>query len=323
MKIPIERKYNNQRIDKFLVFQLQKIGFKQVTRNMIKDNIQQGVKVNDAEIKPSYKIKGGDIINIDEQYWKELFSKLDLSDQISPQKGELNILYEDKYILVILKPKGLVVHPGVGNKTDTLANHIRFYLESKNEYDVNMDRAGIVHRLDKGVSGIMVIAKDKQSQNNIKEQFINREVEKIYLAEVEQFKESELGSFEKSNLHTVLENIQKNNIDFSNWFVAEGFLGRDKVNRYRMDFKLYEFGGSKSAKSYILPMNDNKMLIKIVTGRMHQIRATLNYYGYSIKGDTLYRSKRIKKSSANIMLKSIYLSFTHPHTKERMYFLEV
>jgi 23S rRNA pseudouridine1911/1915/1917 synthase len=323
MKITIDSKYKNQRVDKFLTSQLQEIGFKQVTRNMIKDHISTGVQVNNLEIKPSYKLKNEDVVNIDEQYWKEIFSKLDLSDQISPQKGELNILYEDQYLLVIVKPKGLVVHPGVGNKKNTLANYIRYYLESKNEYDINVDRAGIVHRLDKGVSGIMVVAKDKQTQENLKKQFANREVEKIYLAQVEQFKESELNSFEKGDLNTVLENIKNGEIDFSKWFQAKGFIGRDRVNRYRMDFKLYEFGGSKSANSYILPIDENKMLIKIVTGRMHQIRATLNYYGYYIKGDTLYRSKRIAKSSSNIMLKSIYLSFTHPHTKKRMYFLDI
>ena len=323
MEITIDQKYSNQRIDKFLSIKLQELGFKQATRNMIKDHIPKGVRINNGEVKSSHKLKIGDTIVIDKEYWKDFFNKLDLSDHISPQKGELNILFEDDYLLVLLKPKNLVVHPGVGNKENTLANYIRYYLESKNQFDTNMDRAGIVHRLDKGVSGIIVVAKNKEVQDNLKKQFSNREVKKIYLAEVEKFKENELNSTKNRNLDTVLKDIEDGNIDYSDWFKAQGFIGRDKVNRYRMKFKLYEFSGSKPAKSYILPIGDNKLLIKIVTGRMHQIRATLNYFGYNIKGDSLYKSKKETVSSENIMLKSIYLSFVHPVTKEKVTFLKV
>ena len=323
MEITIDQKYYNQRIDKFLTIKLQEIGFKQATRNMIKDNISKGVKINDSYVKSSYKLKNGDIVEINNEYWKEFFKKLDLSDHILPEKGDLNILFEDKYLLVLLKPKGLVVHPGVGNRNKTLANYIRYYLESKNEFDANMDRAGIVHRLDKGVSGIMVIAKNKEVQDDLKKQFSNRKVDKIYLAEVEKFKESELSIIENENLDTILDEIEDGSIDYTRWFKAQGFIGRDNINRYKMEFKLYEFSGSKPAKSYILPVDGNKLLIKIVTGRMHQIRATLNYYGYNIVGDSLYRSNREVSSSQSIMLKSVYLSFTHPVTKERMSFLKV
>lgn len=323
MKVNIDQQYNNQRVDKFLTIKLQEMGFKQVTRNMIKDSINNGIKVNEDIVKASHKLKIGDIVEINREYWEEFFDGLDLSDQIIPQKGELDIIFEDKYLLVLIKPKGLVVHPGVENKENTLANYIRYYLESKNEFDSNMDRAGIVHRLDKGVSGIMVVAKNKEVQDKLKEQFSNREVDKIYLAKVEKFKESELSIIPSENLDTILKNLEENNLDYSNWFKAEGYIGRNNVNRYRMDFKLYEFGGSKHAKSYILPVEDNQILIKIVTGRMHQIRATLNYYGYSIEGDSLYQSKRERSSSENIMLKSIYLSFIHPITKERISFLKL
>ncbi|MDD3474469.1 MAG: RluA family pseudouridine synthase [Candidatus Dojkabacteria bacterium] len=323
MDITIDQKYNNQRVDKFLVSQLHEMGFKQATRNMIKDYISKGIKVNDEEGKASHKLKIGDTISIDNEYWKEFFTNIDLSDQILPQEGKLDILFEDDSLLVIFKPKGLVVHPGVGNKKNTLANYLRYYLESKNEFDNNMDRAGIVHRLDKGVSGIMVIAKTKEVQEALKKQFINREVDKIYLAQVKKFKESELDHINKENLDTILKEVEKRGVNYDNWFKAEGFIGRDNVNRYKMKFKLYEFEGSKPAKSYILPVEDNKLMIKIVTGRMHQIRATLNYYGYTIKGDTLYKSNREKTSSENIMLQSIYLSFLHPRTKKRMSFLKV
>ncbi len=118
------------------------------------------------------------------------------------------------------------------------------------------------------------------------------------------------------------EGIKKNGFDKKEWFEAKGYVGRDLVNRYKMQFKLYEFRGSKPAKSYILPVEDNQLLIKIVTGRMHQIRATLYYYGFYIIGDDLYKPGKREKSSDKIMLKSVYLSFKHPITENKLSFLK-
>ena len=322
MKITIDSQYKDQRVDKFVEIKLKELGFSQATRNMIQKSVSKGIIVNDNTVKTSYRLKVGDKVEINEAYWKDFFENQNLSEQIVPQKGELNILYEDQYLIVIVKPKGLVVHPGVGNKENTLANYIKYYLESKDEFDINMDRAGIVHRLDKGVSGIMVIAKNKEIQNALKEQFAKREVQKIYLAKVEKFKASELNSNSKKNLDTVIKNIGQEKVDYSEWFEAKGYIGRSTVNRYKMEFKLYEFPGSKWAQTYILSLKNNQMLIKIKTGRMHQIRATLKYYGYHILGDTLYSSTKDNISSEEIMLESIYLSFIHPVTKKRASFID-
>lgn len=321
MKIIIDSTDKDKRLDKFIEQKLQELGFNQATRSMIKDDVSKGCTVNNQEVKPSYRFNEDDVIEIDEEYWEDFFEEKDLSEEIIPQKENLNILYEDKYLIVLIKPKGLVVHPGVGNRTNTLANYLKGYLLSKGELDINMDRAGIVHRLDKGVSGIMVVAKNKAVQDDLKKQFARREVEKIYLADVEKFKASELESITKRSLKDVVKDISGKEISYENWFEAKGYIGRDNVNRYKMAFKLYEFGGSKAAKSYILPVEDDKLLIKIVTGRMHQIRATLYYYGYYIKGDTLYKPGKNNVTSEEIMLKSIYLSFTHPKTNERVSFI--
>jgi 23S rRNA pseudouridine1911/1915/1917 synthase len=321
MKITIDSKFHDERLDKFIELQLKELGFDQATRSMIKDNVSEGSKVNSEDVKPSYRLKQGDEIDIDQEYWENFFETQDLSEEIIPQKGELNILYEDQYLIVLLKPKGLVVHPGVGNQKDTLANYLKEYLQSKNEFDINMDRAGIVHRLDKGVSGIMVTAKNKSVQEKLKQLFARREVEKIYLAQVERFKPSELESFSKQDLDKVLDEVMNQEISYEDWFKAKGYIGRDNVNRYKMAFKLYEFGGSKSAKSFFLPIKEDQILIKIVTGRMHQIRATLYYYGYYIKGDNLYTPGKGESTSEEIMLKSIYLSFIHPITQEKLSFI--
>jgi 23S rRNA pseudouridine1911/1915/1917 synthase len=321
MKITIDSKFHDERLDKFIELQLKELGFDQATRSMIKDNVSEGSKVNNENVKPSYRLKQGDEIDIDQEYWGNFFEAQDLSEEIIPQKGELNILYEDQYLIVLLKPKGLVVHPGVGNQKDTLANYLKEYLQSKNEFDINMDRAGIVHRLDKGVSGIMVTAKNKSVQEKLKQLFARREVEKIYLAQVERFKPSELESFSKQDLDKVLDEVMNQEISYEDWFKAKGYVGRDNVNRYKMAFKLYEFGGSKSAKSFLLPIKEDQILVKIVTGRMHQIRATLYYYGYYIKGDNLYTPGKGESTSEEIMLKSIYLSFIHPITQERLSFI--
>lgn len=321
MKITIDSKFHDERLDKFIELQLKELGFDQATRSMIKDNVSEGSKVNNENVKPSYRLKQGDEIDIDQEYWGNFFEAQDLSEEIIPQKGELNILYEDQYLIVLLKPKGLVVHPGVGNQKDTLANYLKEYLQSKNEFDINMDRAGIVHRLDKGVSGIMVTAKNKSVQEKLKQLFARREVEKIYLAQVERFKPSELESFSKQDLDKVLDEVMNQEISYEDWFKAKGYVGRDNVNRYKMAFKLYEFGGSKSAKSFLLPIKEDQILVKIVTGRMHQIRATLYYYGYYIKGDNLYTPGKGESTSEEIMLKSIYLSFIHPITQEKLSFI--
>jgi 23S rRNA pseudouridine1911/1915/1917 synthase len=322
MEITIDSKFHDQRLDKFVKLKLKDLGFDQATRSMIKESIAEGVLVNGDSVKPSYRIKQEDLVEIDEEFWSDFFKNEDQSEEIIPQKGNLDIIHEDKYLIVLLKPKDMVVHPGVGNRKDTLANYLRGYLEEKGEYDVNMDRAGIVHRLDKGVSGIMVTAKNKSVQEMLKELFAKREVEKIYAADVEKFKSSELSSIQPKNVNKVLEEVKKGEVDYDGWFEAKGYIGRSLSDRYKMEFKRYQFSGSKPAKSYILPLSNSQMLVKIVTGRTHQIRATLYYFGYFIKGDNVYKPGRNKSDSDEIMLKSIYLSFAHPITKERLSFVK-
>jgi len=299
MEIHIEKSNINKRVDTLLSEILKE---KSLTRNIVQRYLEKGCTVNGKRCKRSYKFKEGDILNIDEEYWDNVKKDLDLSDEILPQKGQLDIRYEDENLIVLYKPKGLVVHPGVGNREGTLANFLREYLESKGEYDTLMDRCGIVHRLDKGVSGLIVVAKNKGSQEYLKSQFKDNSVIKIYRAELEESKNVE----QDLDIEKYLKELNIELQPWKSWEKMEGYIGRSSVNRYKMEFKKYEFGGSKYALSYI-KFFGKEVLIKIDTGRMHQIRSTLEYLGFHIKGDSLYG----KSSDGNemIMLESVLLSF--------------
>jgi 23S rRNA-/tRNA-specific pseudouridylate synthase len=140
------------------------------------------------------------------------------------------------------------MHPGVGNKKGTLANYVRYYLESKGEYDNLVDRAGIVHRLDKGVSGLVVVGKNKKAQEFLKREFKNRRVIKVYHAELEEYTNIE----QKFDLKEYVEEMNIKMKPWKEWEKVEGYIGRSKIDRYKMEFKGYEFPGSKYALSYIL-----------------------------------------------------------------------
>ena len=311
MKIQIKEDNVGKRIDIFVLEQVRDSS-PSLTRNIVQDNFHNGCKVNDSVCKKSYRLKEGDEVSLDVKYWENIGKDTDLSEDVVAQSGDLDIRYEDDNLLVIFKPKGISVHPGVGHRDGTLANYIRGYLEKNNQYDSLVDRAGIVHRLDKGVSGFLVVAKNKITQEYLKKEFQSRNVVKIYNAEVERVSESRLSMF-KENEHGI--NFKKYtselNISFEpwkDWFNMRGYIGRSRKNRYKMEFRLHEFAGSKFAESYIL-MSGNQVLIKIETGRMHQIRASLEYLGLRIVGDTLYGTNKSMLNSEGIMLEAILLSF--------------
>ena len=297
MRIKIDNKEKGKRVDTFLSEILKDKG---ISRSILQKDIQNGCIVNDKPCKKGYRLKEGDVVEINEEYWEEHKRHLDLSEEIIPQKGKLDVRYEDENSLVLYKPKGLVMHPGVGNKRGTLANYVRYYLENKGEYDSLVDRAGIVHRLDKGVSGLVVVGKNKEAQEFLRREFKNRRVIKIYHAVLEEYTNVE----QEFDLKEYVEKMNIKMKPWNEWEKVEGYIGRSKTDRYKMEFKGYEFPGSKYALSYIL-FGGNEAIIKIETGRMHQIRATLNYLGYHIKGDSLYG----RGSGDNIMLEAVLLIF--------------
>lgn len=318
--IEIEEKQTGQRLDVFLLKFLEKGGHKVFSRNFLTNNWEGLVKVNGKDSKPSYKLKVKDKVEINNEKIRELKDGMRNSDELKAQYNEnLDILFENKDFLILEKPQGVVVHPGVGNREDTLANYVRGYLERNKEFDKALHRAGLIHRLDKGVSGLMVFAKNLPTQKHLQEQFENREVRKIYLADIEYkqlrrgIKRFFLETDKGREIDEEIEKLEKNDFEFDkDWFKAFGYIRRSPKDRVKMQFRKYMGRTGKRALSYIKVINKEKVLVVIETGRMHQIRATLEYYGIVIKGDTLYGKSKSTTTPDKIALKSIYLSFKEP-----------
>jgi len=302
IRFEIDSRYKNKRVDIVVSEYIKESRDVLIlNRSQIVKYLNRFIKVNDEYVKKSYKVSLGDEVVIDiEGVYKDI--KENECDNIKSQLKELDIVYECYDYLIINKPSGVVIHPGNGNRSNTLANYIKGYLEHNGEYDQTMNRAGIVHRLDKGVSGLIVVAKNKMFQDHIRKEFEEHRVIKIYHALIEQSHgvNNVLNSKVKIlDRYTEIEEIRRD------WDTIEGYISRSSVNRKRMVFSLDKRG--KRAISYIYKFNNNELLIYIKTGRMHQIRATLKYLGYNIEGDMLY--KRSSVNSECIKLQSSFLSF--------------
>jgi 23S rRNA pseudouridine1911/1915/1917 synthase len=283
-----------------------------ITRSFISNNVEQFVLVNGEHKKKGYTLKGSDRVEVDFEALEELVTK-DNNTEIIAQEGKLDVVYEDTHVLVINKPQGLVVHLGDGNKDNTLVNYLKYYFEAQGIDCSSLERCGLVHRLDKGVSGLMIIAKDRETQLALKAQFESHDVIKVYKAKVV----GDISSVDPSKLpglvvaaETVKDAldsfIAKNFIIDESWSGVEGYIKRDKANRKRMRFSLEKDDSTgKRALSYMKFFKNNEVLIKIETGRMHQIRATLKFLGLTIEGDTLYSAGG--KNSDAISLQSVLL----------------
>ena len=281
--------YNSdgRRIDKFLAEK-----HKDFSRSYIQKLIDEGhVKVNNKSIKKSYKLKDGDEIKI---YEKEN-EKLDLE----PYKIDLDIIYEDKNIIVINKPAGLLVHPSPHEKKETLVNALLYYTDDLSGIG-GVIRPGIVHRLDKNTSGAIVVAKDDKSHKNLVKQFKNRNTKKIYKA------------------------LVKGNFKYKDGKI-DAPIGRDPKNRTKMAVTKKN---SKRAVTYfeVLKKKDDYayLRLKLETGRTHQIRVHLAYLGYPIIGDQKYDKKVVTEINdikiKRHMLHCSNLGFYHPIKEEWMEF---
>lgn len=287
--------------------------FKVHSRSFLKHNWERLVSINGETGKPSYKLRKGDVVEVEDQEVDKILEDHSYG-KIIPQHHEFEIMYEDKDSIIINKPKGLVVHPGVGNPQDTLVNYVVEYLETKGEYDPRIERGGIVHRLDKPVSGLILFAKNAEAQLYFQKQFEEHSVEKIYLATVEygEHLNNELKEkipSEQREISEELDILVKNNFQVdSSWLKVEGYIGRSSMNRMKMIFKTYSFNHARTALSYVKPLSSNTFLIIIKTGRMYQIRATLEYLGAHIVGDTLFETLKGGAIPDAIELESVLLS---------------
>ena len=273
-----------------------------INRSSIVKYLDKYISVNGKHVKKSYRVEENDEILIDEEKIVNEIKRRD-SDEIVSQIGNLDIIDETSEYIIINKPCGLVVHPGSEIHQDTLANYIKGYLEAKGEYDDNIQRAGIVHRLDKGVSGLIIIAKTRTFQEYIKKEIEEHRIRKIYHAIL-----NEKHDRGNTNL-SVIEILKQYDTDeaiYDNWDRVEGYIRRSPYNRKKMVFSTEE--GGKEAVSYIYYIKTNEVLVNIVTGRMHQIRATLKFLGYTIEGDDIY-TRKDGINSNSISLKAVQLRF--------------
>ena len=235
--------------------------------------------------KSSLKVKQGDIVEIEEVIAKEI--------ELKPQDIPLDIIYEDDDIIVVNKQKGLVVHPANGNPDGTLVNAIMNICKDSLSGIGGEIRPGIVHRLDKDTSGLIIIAKNDKAHINLSEQIKNREVKKTYIALVR--------GVIPENEATINMPIARSTKDRKKMAVSKD--GKNAITHFKV-LKRYE--------KYTL------VEVKIETGRTHQIRVHMAHIGYPIVGDAVYSNGKNPFGITGQMLHSEKLTFKHPITNKEL-----
>lgn len=248
---------------------------------------EEKIKVNGKKTKASYKVQDGDIITIEEVEAKQI--------NLKAQEIPLDVLYEDNDIIVVNKPKGMVVHPANGNLDGTLVNAIMAICKDSLSGIGGEIRPGIVHRLDKDTSGVLIVAKNDKAHINLSEQIKNHEVEKTYIALVR-------GSV-KENEATINMPIGRSTKDRKKMAVTK--TGKNAVTHFKV---------LKRFNNYSL------LEVKIETGRTHQIRVHLSEIGYPIIGDTTYSNGKNEWGIVGQCLHAKSIKFKHPITGEEMFF---
>ena len=246
---------------------------------------EQAITVNGKNTKASYKVQENDVIEIQENEPKEI--------ELKAENIPVEIIYEDEDIIVVNKPKGLVVHPAVGNPDGTLVNAIMAICKDSLSGIGGEIRPGIVHRLDKDTSGILIVAKNDTAHVNLSEQIKNHEVEKTYIALVR--------GIVKENEATINMPIGRSTKDRKKMAVSKN--GKNAITHFKV-LERYE--------KYTL------LEIKIETGRTHQIRVHLSHIGYPVVGDYTYSNGRNDFNVEGQMLHSKKIKFRHPKSEKEM-----
>ncbi|MEM6523253.1 MAG: RluA family pseudouridine synthase [Bacteroidota bacterium] len=291
------------RIDKFLMDRLPN-----VTRNKLQSGIKDGfVKVNGKDIKPNYKVHPNDEITI-------ALPEPPRDTEVIPEDIPLNIIYEDESLLVVNKEAGMVVHPAYQNWSGTLVNALTFHFQNLPEMKGNDGRPGLVHRIDKDTSGLLVIAKTEVAMNGLAKQFFDHSIERTYYAIAWGIPEPSSGTI---------------NVN----------LGRSpKDRRVTMAFEDDSIGRTAITHYETLEELRYVSLIKcnLETGRTHQIRAHMKYIGHPLFNDITYGGDKIVKGTPfskykgfvencfkiipRQALHALSLGFEHPISKKRMQF---
>ena len=292
------------RIDKFLAEHMQ-----HSSRNRIQKAADAGfVHVNERPVKSNYKVRAGDVVTL-------MLDRPHYDTTIEPEDIPLSVVYEDDQLMVINKPAGLVVHPGVGNFHGTLVNAIAWHLRNLPSYDPNDPSVGLVHRIDKDTSGLLVVAKTAEAKTELGAQFFNHDTHRSYVALV-------WGNFSEDSGR------------------IEGNIGRDPKDRQRMCvFPPGSDIGKPAVTHYrVLERYGYTTLVecRLETGRTHQIRTHMKYIGHPLFADERYggmellRGERTASYKAYIQncmklcprqaLHARTLGFRHPQSGEQMDF---
>lgn len=278
----VDKESENNRIDKYLAE-----AFNGKSRSYIQGLIEkENIKVNGKSIKSNYKVKENDEILIVMPEALEL--------EVEAEDIPLDILYEDNDVIVINKPQGMVVHPAPGNYTKTLVNALLYHCKDLSTIN-GVIRPGIVHRIDKDTTGVLVVAKNDESHNFLSKQLQTHSMKREYIALVEGRLKEDKGTINKP-------------------------IGRNKKDRLKMG--IVEDGKRAVTHYEVLERYKNTTLIKCVleTGRTHQIRVHMASIGHPLVGDEVYGFKKQRFKLKGQVLHAKTLGFIHPKTKEYMEF---
>lgn len=279
MQIKIDESESGQRLDVYLTKTLE------ASRSNISKHIKLGdILVNGKTVKTGYILNNEDMIEYD---------SLKESTDILPENIPLDIYYEDDYVIVVNKKSGMVVHPGNGNYSGTLVNALMYHTNSLSDLN-GSDRPGIIHRIDKDTSGLLLVSKTNEAHRILSEDFKDKKVKRKYIALVSGIIESDTGKINAP-------------------------IGRSEIDRKKM---CVTDKNSKNAITNfkVLERYKNATLIECIleTGRTHQIRVHMSYIKHPIINDSVYGGKIINDYGQ--MLHATYIGFTHPITKEFLEF---
>ena len=272
------------RLDKYLAEQ-----FPEQTRSYLQKLIKDGeVTVNGKNVKTGYQLSKGDEVSVNIPEPKEL--------DVEPQKMDLDIVYEDDDVILVNKPKGMVVHPAPGHTTDTLVNGLLYHCKDNLSGINGVARPGIVHRIDRDTTGILIVCKNDMSHNSIAAQLKEHSINRRYRALVQGNLKDDTGT-------------------------VEGPIGRHPIDRKKM--AINEKNGKPAVTHYtVLERFGNYTLIecKLETGRTHQIRVHMTSIGHPLVGDEVYGPAKCPFKLQGQCLHAMVLGFVHPRTEEYMEF---
>ncbi len=302
LRIVVDKGQSLIRIDKFLMLRVEN-----ASRNRIQNAIEAGnVLVNEKQVKSSYKVKPGDVISI-------VLPHPPRDTEVYPEDIPIDIIYEDNDVLVVNKPAGMVVHPGYNNYNGTLVNALVFHFQQLPQLPGNDGRPGLVHRIDKDTSGLLLISRNEFAMTYLAKQFFDHTIARKYIALV-------WGDLAEDGTVT-------------------GYIGRSLRDRKIMDIYDEESRGKWSVTHYKVLERFNYVTLiecQLETGRTHQIRAHMQHIGHPLFSDSSYGGDKIIKGTVFSKYKQFVencfeimprqalharsLGFEHPVTKHRMYF---